>query len=72
MKTMCPPGYHHNGIVAIHLRAHCFQTDLHVYYTRYAVRFEHSVITYITLLASLVEHSLVHWYQQQFHIVYHV
>ena len=31
MKTMCPPGYHHNGFVAtnaivvITWRAHCFQ-----------------------------------------------
>ena len=22
MKTMCPPGYHHNGIVATHALAH--------------------------------------------------
>ena len=50
MKTMCPPG---------------------IYYAHLAsVRFEHSVChgslmtTYITLLALLVEHSLVHWYQQ--------
>ena len=54
MKTMLRPGYHHNGFVATHA----------------SVRFEHSVLhgslmtTYITLLALLVEHSLVHWYQQ--------
>ena len=117
MKTMCPPGYHHNGFVAIHAlvattyitvlallvehslvhwyqqcvtvhrvpkcmscykaivvitgRAHCFRDYIYIYYTRLAsVRFEHSVCrgsimtTYITLLALLVEHSLVHWYQQ--------
>ena len=22
MKTMCPPGYHHNGFVATHALAH--------------------------------------------------
>ena len=22
MKTMCPPGYHHNGFVATHARGH--------------------------------------------------
>ena len=22
MKTMCPPGYHHNGFVAIHALGH--------------------------------------------------
>ena len=38
--------------------------------TCFSVRFEHSVChgslmtTYIMLLAQLVEHSLVHWYQQ--------
>ena len=42
-----------------------------------SVRFEHSachgslIITYITLLALLVEHFLVHWYQQ-FVTVHHV
>ena len=44
---------------------------LHIYYAQLAsVRFEHSVFsgslmtTNITLLALLVQHSLVHWYQQ--------
>ena len=46
MKTMCPPGYHHNGFILPHLAS---------------VRFEHSVCrgslvtTNITLLALLVE-----------------
>ena len=58
MKTMCPPGYHHNGFVATHALGHMMYG------------FEHSVCrgslmtTNITLLALLVEHSLVHWYQQ--------
>ena len=34
MKTMCPPGYHHNGFVATHTK-----TYAHLAY----VRFEHSV-----------------------------
>ena len=46
MKTMCPPGYHHNGFVATHALGHMMYAP------------------YITLLALLVEHSLVHWYQQ--------
>ena len=23
MKTMCPPGYHHNGFVATYAQSHC-------------------------------------------------
>ena len=72
MKTMCPPGYHHNGFVATHALGHMmYGSTLHIYYAHLAsVRFEHSVCrgslmtTNITLLALLVEHSLVHWYQQ--------
>ena len=36
MKTMCPPGYHHNGFVATHAlghitgRAHCFHDYINV------------------------------------------
>ena len=57
MKTMCPPGYHHNGFVATHAlghmschkaivvitgRAHCFHD--YIYYAYLAsVGFEHSV-----------------------------
>ena len=66
MKTMCPPGYHHNGLVATHAPGHMmYGSTLLV-----PMRFEHSVCrgslmtTNITLLALLVEHSLVHWYQQ--------
>ena len=51
MKTMCPPGYHHNGFVAIHALGHCVCRGS-------------LMTTHITLLALLVEHSLVHWYQQ--------
>ena len=83
MKTMCPPGYHHNGFVATHaLRHMMYGSTLLVpmnqrvlnkqsnYAHLASVRFEHSVCrgslmtTNITLLALLVEHSLVHWYQQ--------
>ena len=34
MKTICPPGYHHNGLVATHAlfvtteRAHCFHDNI--------------------------------------------
>ena len=59
----------HNAIVVITGRAHCFHD--YIYYAHLAsVGFEHSLCrgslmtTYITLLALLVEHSLVHWYQQ--------
>ena len=43
MKTMCPPGYHHNGFVATHAlghmkaivvitgRAHCFHDYIYDY-----------------------------------------
>ena len=78
MKTMCPPGFHHNGFVATHALGHMMYgytllvpMNQHIYYAHLAsVRFEHSVCrvslmtTYITLHALLVERSLVHWYQQ--------
>ena len=37
MKTMCPPGYHHNGFVATHALRHIYYAHLP------SVRFEHSV-----------------------------
>ena len=27
MKTMCPPGYHHNGFVATHALGHIYRTS---------------------------------------------
>ena len=27
MKTMCPPGYHHNGFVATHVLGHMNRTS---------------------------------------------
>ena len=59
MKTMCPPGYHHNGLVATHAPGHMMygstllvpmnqrvlnKQRLHICYAHLAsVRFEHSV-----------------------------
>ena len=52
MKTMCPPGYHHNGFVATHVpkcmschkaivvitgRAHCFHDYIYIYIYIYMV-----------------------------------
>ena len=31
MKTMCPPGYHHNGSVAAHVPEHMIYTCAQVY-----------------------------------------
>ena len=31
MKTMCPPGYHHNGFVATHALGHMM--DIYIYKT---------------------------------------
>ena len=52
-KTMCPPGYHHNGFVVTHELGHKMYgytllislfSWLHIYYAHLAyVRFEHSV-----------------------------
>ena len=34
MKTMCPPGYHHNGFVATHALGHmmygCFHDNIYI------------------------------------------
>ena len=29
MKTMCPPGYHHNGFVATHALGHMMYGHIH-------------------------------------------
>ena len=41
MKTMCPPGYHHNGFVATHALGHMMYSIYYAHLT--SVRFEHSV-----------------------------
>ena len=51
MKTMCPPSHRHRGFVATHALGH-------------SVCRGSLMITSIALLALLVEHSLVYWYQQ--------
>ena len=33
MKTMCPPGYHHNGFVATHALGHMMYGLANSYYT---------------------------------------
>ena len=47
MKTICPPGYHHNGFVATHALGYhisCAQVHECIYYAHLAsVRFEHSL-----------------------------
>ena len=66
MKTMCPPGYHHNGFVATHALGHMMygSTLLVPMNQRVLNKQSKERTTNITLLALLVEHSLVHWYQQ--------
>ena len=54
MKTTCPPGYHRNGFVATDALGHMM----------YGYTLLVPMNQTITLLALLVEHSLVHWYQQ--------
>ena len=60
MKTMCPPGYHHNGFVATHAlghktivvitgRAHCFHDyivthELYLLLMSYKPKYNSSVI----------------------------
>ena len=31
MKTMCPPGYHHNGFVATHALGHMMYGYIYIY-----------------------------------------
>ena len=54
MKTMCPLGYHNNGFVATRALGHMM----------YGYTLLVPMNQTITLLALLVKHSLVHWYQQ--------
>ena len=41
MKTMCPPGYHHNGFVATYALAHMMYGYGYAHLA--SMRFEHSV-----------------------------
>ena len=52
MKTMCPPGYHHNGFVATHALGHM------MYGSTLLVPMNQRVLN------KQSKHSLVHWYQQ--------
>ena len=77
-KTRCAPHYHHNGFLATHacgcmMYGYIFFFMITcVYYTHLATaRFENStyggslMATYITLVAWLAKHYLVHWYHQR-------
>ena len=33
MKTMCPPGYHHNGFVATHVLGHMMYGSSYIMFT---------------------------------------
>ena len=35
MKTMCPPGYHHNGFMATHALGHMMYIYVIIYYPSY-------------------------------------
>ena len=42
MKTMCPPGYHHNGFVATHALGHMMYVmcgDIYIYIYIYIYKF---------------------------------
>ena len=53
MKTMYPPGYHHDGFVATHALGHM------MYGYALLVPINQRVLNKLSK-----EHSLVHWYQQ--------
>ena len=58
MKTMCPPGYHHNGFVATHALGHM------MYGSTLLVPMNQRMLNKQTKERNISEHSLVHWYQQ--------
>ena len=37
MKTMCPPGYHHNGFVATHALGHMMYGFVYIYIYKLAL-----------------------------------
>ena len=37
MKTMCPPGYHHNGFMATHALAHMMYIYIYIYIYMYII-----------------------------------
>ena len=39
MKTMCPPGYHHNGFVATHAFGHMMITYIYIYIYIYKYKY---------------------------------
>ena len=53
MKTMCPPGYHHNGFVATHALGHMMY-GIYIYvYTVYGIY----IYIYIYIYLFLILHS---------------
>ena len=47
MKTMCPPGYHHNGFVATHALGHMMDG------------YDHLFIIYIYIYLSIIYLSII-------------
>ena len=54
----------YKAIVVITGRAHCFHDCIYITPILHSLCRGSLITTYITLLSLLVEHSLVHWYQQ--------
>ena len=54
MKTMCPPGYHHNGFVATHALGHMMY-GLYIYIYIYIYKTtRHLKFRYISILTNLL------------------
>ena len=50
MKTMCPPGYHHNGFVATHALGHMMYGLIYIYIYLYIyIYIKYIIIYYINI-----------------------
>ena len=48
MKTMCPPGYHHNGFVATHALGHMMYPMMYMMYMMHHAHDVHDMVFRIT------------------------
>ena len=55
MKTMCPPGYHHNGFVATHALGHMMYRFIYIYIYIYDVHLH--IYSYIHFIYRTKRHS---------------
>ena len=57
MKTMCPPGYHHNGFVATHALGHPYIMCIYIIYIIY-IKYIYIYLHTLTYIHTLNKNSI--------------